>query len=122
MASAPVLPGMLGLMERSRIAVAGASGLIGSALVRSLRAGGHEVVFFARGKNLAAHRRLAQFAVETRAGEELVQLGAVVDIAQSTQRYGFGVVAERGILRCGHALYPVGSATRSNPSLLPQTV
>ncbi|MEU6095386.1 TIGR01777 family oxidoreductase [Streptomyces sp. NPDC047079] len=31
-------------MERSRIAVAGASGLIGSALVRSLTADGHEVV------------------------------------------------------------------------------
>ncbi|MFE4970134.1 TIGR01777 family oxidoreductase [Streptomyces sp. NPDC056660] len=35
-------------MERSRIAVAGASGLIGSALVRSLRADGHEVVRLVR--------------------------------------------------------------------------
>ncbi|SEF09618.1 hypothetical protein SAMN05216533_6235 [Streptomyces sp. Ag109_O5-10] len=39
---------MLGRMERSRIAVAGASGLIGSALVRSLRADGHEVVRLVR--------------------------------------------------------------------------
>ncbi|MEU3826801.1 TIGR01777 family oxidoreductase [Streptomyces sp. NPDC029080] len=36
-------------MERSRIAVAGASGLIGSALVRSLAADGHEVVRLVRG-------------------------------------------------------------------------
>ncbi|QTD98075.1 TIGR01777 family oxidoreductase [Streptomyces cyanogenus] len=35
-------------MERSRIAVAGASGLIGSALVRSLTAAGHEVVRLVR--------------------------------------------------------------------------
>jgi uncharacterized protein (TIGR01777 family) len=35
-------------MERSRIAVAGASGLIGSALVRSLRSDGHEVVRLVR--------------------------------------------------------------------------
>lgn len=35
-------------MERSRIAVAGASGLIGGALVRSLRADGHEVVRLVR--------------------------------------------------------------------------
>ncbi|MET7684467.1 TIGR01777 family oxidoreductase [Streptomyces sp. NPDC005423] len=35
-------------MERSRIAVTGASGLIGSALVRSLRADGHEVVRLVR--------------------------------------------------------------------------
>ncbi|MFF4797375.1 TIGR01777 family oxidoreductase [Streptomyces sp. NPDC001351] len=35
-------------MERSRIAVAGASGLIGGALVRSLTAGGHEVVRLVR--------------------------------------------------------------------------
>ncbi|MER7839220.1 TIGR01777 family oxidoreductase [Streptomyces sp. NPDC096040] len=35
-------------MERSRIAVAGASGLIGNALVRSLRADGHEVVRLVR--------------------------------------------------------------------------
>ncbi|MFJ3642054.1 TIGR01777 family oxidoreductase [Streptomyces sp. NPDC090108] len=35
-------------MEHSRIAVAGASGLIGSALVRSLRADGHEVVRLVR--------------------------------------------------------------------------
>lgn len=35
-------------MERSRIAVAGASGLIGSALVRSLTADGHEVVCLVR--------------------------------------------------------------------------
>ncbi|MEU5097198.1 TIGR01777 family oxidoreductase [Streptomyces sp. NPDC020996] len=35
-------------MESSRIAVAGASGLIGSALVRSLRADGHEVVRLVR--------------------------------------------------------------------------
>ncbi|MGW7379413.1 TIGR01777 family oxidoreductase [Streptomyces sp. NPDC054794] len=35
-------------MERSRIAVAGASGLIGSALVRSLAADGHEVVRLVR--------------------------------------------------------------------------
>ncbi|MFD4613647.1 TIGR01777 family oxidoreductase [Streptomyces sp. NPDC058451] len=35
-------------MERSRIAVAGASGLIGSALVRSLVADGHEVVRLVR--------------------------------------------------------------------------
>lgn len=35
-------------MERSRIAVAGSSGLIGSALVRSLRADGHEVVRLVR--------------------------------------------------------------------------
>ncbi|MEU7060566.1 TIGR01777 family oxidoreductase [Streptomyces sp. NPDC046197] len=35
-------------MERSRIAVAGASGLIGSALVRSLLADGHEVVRLVR--------------------------------------------------------------------------
>ncbi|MEU2419741.1 TIGR01777 family oxidoreductase [Streptomyces sp. NPDC007851] len=35
-------------MERSRIAVAGASGLIGSALVRSLRADGHQVVRLVR--------------------------------------------------------------------------
>ncbi|MFF8727775.1 TIGR01777 family oxidoreductase [Streptomyces sp. NPDC015171] len=35
-------------MERSRIAVAGASGLIGSALVRSLTADGHEVVRLVR--------------------------------------------------------------------------
>jgi uncharacterized protein (TIGR01777 family) len=39
---------MLGRMERSRIAVAGASGLIGNALVRSLRADGHEVVRLVR--------------------------------------------------------------------------
>ncbi|MES4889894.1 TIGR01777 family oxidoreductase [Streptomyces sp. NPDC096012] len=36
-------------MERSRIAVTGASGLIGSALVRSLTADGHEVVRLVRG-------------------------------------------------------------------------
>ncbi|MFI8187849.1 TIGR01777 family oxidoreductase [Streptomyces sp. NPDC085946] len=36
-------------MERIRIAVAGASGLIGSALVRSLTADGHEVVRLVRG-------------------------------------------------------------------------
>ncbi|GAB2840312.1 TIGR01777 family oxidoreductase [Streptomyces deserti] len=36
-------------MQRSRIAVAGASGLIGSALVRSLTADGHEVVRLVRG-------------------------------------------------------------------------
>lgn len=35
-------------MERSRIAVAGASGLVGSALVRSLAADGHEVVRLVR--------------------------------------------------------------------------
>ena len=35
-------------MERRRIAVAGASGLIGSALVRSLTADGHEVVRLVR--------------------------------------------------------------------------
>ncbi|WP_073947144.1 TIGR01777 family oxidoreductase [Streptomyces kebangsaanensis] len=35
-------------MERSRVAVAGASGLIGGALVRSLRADGHEVVRLVR--------------------------------------------------------------------------
>ncbi|GAA2443635.1 TIGR01777 family oxidoreductase [Streptomyces glaucus] len=35
-------------MERSRVAVAGASGLIGSALVRSLTAEGHEVVRLVR--------------------------------------------------------------------------
>ncbi|NUP38201.1 MAG: TIGR01777 family protein, partial [Streptomyces sp.] len=35
-------------MERSRIAVAGASGLIGAALVRSLAADGHEVVRLVR--------------------------------------------------------------------------
>ncbi|MDX3575297.1 NAD-dependent epimerase/dehydratase family protein, partial [Streptomyces sp. ID05-47C] len=35
-------------MERTRIAVAGASGLIGSALVRSLTADGHEVVRLVR--------------------------------------------------------------------------
>ncbi|CAL9404271.1 Epimerase family protein [Streptomyces sp. enrichment culture] len=35
-------------MERSRVAVAGASGLIGSALVRSLTADGHEVVRLVR--------------------------------------------------------------------------
>jgi len=35
-------------MQRSRIAVAGASGLIGSALVRSLTADGHEVVRLVR--------------------------------------------------------------------------
>jgi uncharacterized protein (TIGR01777 family) len=35
-------------MERSRIAVAGASGLVGSALVRSLTADGHEVVRLVR--------------------------------------------------------------------------
>ncbi|MCL8010431.1 TIGR01777 family oxidoreductase [Streptomyces sp. AS02] len=35
-------------MEHSRIAVAGSSGLIGSALVRSLRADGHEVVRLVR--------------------------------------------------------------------------
>ncbi|GAA2780313.1 TIGR01777 family oxidoreductase [Streptomyces rameus] len=39
---------MLETMERSRIAVAGASGLIGSALVRSLAADGHEVVRLVR--------------------------------------------------------------------------
>lgn len=39
---------MLDPMERSRIAVAGASGLIGNALVRSLRADGHEVVRLVR--------------------------------------------------------------------------
>lgn len=39
---------MLVAMERSRIAVAGASGLIGSALVRSLTADGHEVVRLVR--------------------------------------------------------------------------
>lgn len=39
---------MLGAMERSRIAVAGASGLIGGALVRSLAADGHEVVRLVR--------------------------------------------------------------------------
>ncbi len=39
---------MLGAMERSRIAVAGASGLIGGALVRSLTADGHEVVRLVR--------------------------------------------------------------------------
>ncbi len=39
---------MLGVMEPSRIAVAGASGLIGSALVRSLTADGHEVVRLVR--------------------------------------------------------------------------
>ncbi|NUT27872.1 MAG: NAD-dependent epimerase/dehydratase family protein, partial [Streptomyces sp.] len=35
-------------MELSRIAVAGSSGLIGSALVRSLTADGHEVVRLVR--------------------------------------------------------------------------
>ena len=35
-------------MEASRIAVAGASGLIGTALVRSLTADGHEVVRLVR--------------------------------------------------------------------------
>ncbi len=39
---------MLGGMELSRIAVAGASGLIGGALVRSLAADGHEVVRLVR--------------------------------------------------------------------------
>jgi uncharacterized protein (TIGR01777 family) len=38
----------MGAMERSRIAVTGASGLIGSALVRSLTADGHEVVRLVR--------------------------------------------------------------------------
>ncbi|MEV8591804.1 TIGR01777 family oxidoreductase [Streptomyces sp. NPDC052013] len=41
-------------MERSRIAVAGGSGLIGSALVRSLTADGHEVVRLVRGAPRAA--------------------------------------------------------------------
>ncbi|GGW42472.1 TIGR01777 family oxidoreductase [Streptomyces griseoloalbus] len=41
-------------MERSRIAVAGASGLIGGALVRSLTADGHEVVRLVRGAPGAA--------------------------------------------------------------------
>ncbi|GAB2740714.1 TIGR01777 family oxidoreductase [Streptomyces bullii] len=41
-------------MERARIAVAGASGLIGSALVRSLTADGHEVVRLVRGAPRAA--------------------------------------------------------------------
>ncbi|CAL9543738.1 Epimerase family protein [Streptomyces sp. enrichment culture] len=40
-------------MERSRVAVAGASGLIGSALVRSLTADGHEVVRLVRRAPLA---------------------------------------------------------------------
>ena len=38
----------MGIMESSRILVAGASGLIGGALVRSLRADGHEVVRLVR--------------------------------------------------------------------------
>jgi uncharacterized protein len=38
----------MGAMQRSRIAVTGASGLIGSALVRSLTADGHEVVRLVR--------------------------------------------------------------------------
>ncbi|MER7896661.1 TIGR01777 family oxidoreductase [Streptomyces sp. NPDC096046] len=41
-------------MERSRVAVAGASGLIGSALVRSLTADGHEVRRLVRGTPRAA--------------------------------------------------------------------
>ncbi|PNG16529.1 NAD-dependent epimerase/dehydratase family protein, partial [Streptomyces cahuitamycinicus] len=41
-------------MERSRIAVAGASGLIGGALVRSLTADGHEVRRLVRGTARAA--------------------------------------------------------------------
>ncbi|MYS30966.1 NmrA family NAD(P)-binding protein, partial [Streptomyces sp. SID7804] len=41
-------------MERSRIAVAGASGLIGGALVRALTADGHEVVRLVRGAARAA--------------------------------------------------------------------
>ena len=41
-------------MERSRIAVAGASGLIGGALARSLTADGHEVVRLVRGAPRAA--------------------------------------------------------------------
>ncbi|MFH9708953.1 TIGR01777 family oxidoreductase [Streptomyces luteogriseus] len=41
-------------MERSRIAVAGASGLIGAALVRSLTADGHEVRRLVRGTPRAA--------------------------------------------------------------------
>lgn len=41
-------------MERSRIAVAGASGLIGGALVRSLTADGHTVVRLVRGAPRAA--------------------------------------------------------------------
>ncbi|MEU8528637.1 TIGR01777 family oxidoreductase [Streptomyces sp. NPDC048629] len=41
-------------MQRSRIAVTGASGLIGSALVRSLRADGHDVVRLVRRPAVAA--------------------------------------------------------------------
>ncbi|MFJ5528595.1 TIGR01777 family oxidoreductase [Streptomyces sp. NPDC093261] len=68
-------------MERSRIAVAGASGLIGSALVRSLAADGHEVVRLvrrsARGENEVCWDPEGQYVDAT----GLIGCDAVVNLA-----------------------------------------
>jgi uncharacterized protein (TIGR01777 family) len=65
-------------MERARIVVAGASGLIGGALVRSLRADGHEVVRLVRREPRAAD----EVRWDPRGGRvELPACDAVVNLA-----------------------------------------
>ncbi|MFJ4470661.1 TIGR01777 family oxidoreductase [Streptomyces sp. NPDC089424] len=64
-----------------RIAVAGASGLIGSALVRSLTAEGHEVVRLVRREPRAADEIRWDPAAERVDAEGLAGCGAVVNLA-----------------------------------------
>ncbi|MCT7355692.1 TIGR01777 family oxidoreductase [Streptomyces sp. 15-116A] len=68
-------------MERSRIAVAGASGLIGSALVWSLTADGHEVVRLVRGAPRSADEIRWDPERGTVDAEGLAGCDAVVNLA-----------------------------------------
>lgn len=64
-----------------RIGITGASGLIGSALVPDLRAHGHEVVRFVRGRASAADERLWDPAARRLDPADLADLDAVVHLA-----------------------------------------
>ncbi|GAA3200874.1 TIGR01777 family oxidoreductase [Streptomyces virens] len=68
-------------MERSRIAVAGASGLIGGALVRALTADGHEVVRLVRGAARAADEVRWDPERGSVDADGLAGCGAVVNLA-----------------------------------------